>query len=147
MESDAQAFSPDNNGRAYIEQVSSDDFIQALLEHVVKLDALYGISNIRFIDNYSATFSAHTIGETELRLYSALKVSVDDVLNATTISNTVNILKNDRVALLNIIESFVDYRYIKAKANDLDTSYLNDEIHKQIIWKIDEYFNSLKSGM
>lgn len=137
---DATAFSDDYGARKLIKEVGPIQMKQALLEHVVKLEAMTGISNIRFVYDYSKDYKHHSIGESELRILETLSKSIDTIVSGDPIKEALNILEKDGVALFNIVSSFVDYRYVKAKASALDTSYLEDEDYKRIIWKIDEYF-------
>ena len=137
---DVSAFSDDYGARGLIKEVGRASMLQALLEHVVKLEAMVGISNVRFVYDYSENYKKHSIGESELRLFDKLSKSNDAIFSSNAVVEAVNILKKDGVALFNVVTSFVDYRYYKAKASALDTSYLNDDDYKRIIWKIDEYF-------
>ena len=137
---DVSAFSDDYGARNLIREVGKDNMMQALLEHIVKLEAMVGISNVRFVYDYSKNYKKHSIGESELRLFETLSKANDAIFSNNAVGDAVNILKKDGVALFNIVTSFVDYRYFKAKASALDTSYLNDDDYKRIIWKIDEYF-------
>lgn len=137
---DASAFSDDYNARSLIKEVGPMYMKQALLEHVVKLEAMVGISNVRFVYEYSKNYKNHSIGESELRLFQTLSLANDAIFSNNAVGDALKILEKDGVALFNIVTSFVDYRYFKAKASSLDTSYLNDDDYKRIIWKIDEYF-------
>ena len=53
---DISSFSNDFNSRKYIEEVGVLGFRQALLEHVVKLDACLGITNFRLITDYDKNY-------------------------------------------------------------------------------------------
>jgi len=137
---DVTAFTDDYGARSLMKEVGNKKMIQALLEHVIKLEAMVGISNIRFVYDYSKDYKNHSIGESELRLFDVLSKTNDAIFSDNAVEEAVNILKKDGVALFNIVTSFVDYRFFKAKASALDTSYLSDEDYKRMIWKIDEYF-------
>ena len=137
---DTSAFADDYGARALIKEVGVKRFEQALLEHVVKLDAMVGISNIRFVYDFSKDYQNHSVGESELRIMQTLELTNGAIIAGNPIKDAVKILEKDGVCLFNIVSSFVDYRYIKAKAPALDTEYLKDEDYKRIIWKIDEYF-------
>lgn len=54
-------------------------------------------------------------------------------------------LIRDGVALYNLAKSFVEIRYEKALKDELDTSYLFSDVHKSIIWKIEEHFKKMSN--
>lgn len=140
---DASSFTEQYSARSIIKTLEPDDFCQVLLEHVVKLDALKPIEEIRYIYDFDKDYDNHSIGETELRLYETLSLSVEDVFNTNAVKDAYRIIKSDMTALYNLIESFIDFRYLKGKRQELENKYLEDENHKQIIWKIEEYFHSI----
>ena len=136
---DISSFSNDFNSRKYIEEVGVLGFRQALLEHVVKLDACLGITNFRLITDYDKNYRKHSVGETELRIYETLSLVTEDVFN------DYKIITKDGVALYNLAKSFVEIRYEKALKDELDTSYLFSDVHKSIIWKIEEHFKKMSN--
>lgn len=140
---DVTSFSSDFNSRKYIEEIGREKFKEALLEHVVKLDACFGIINTRLITNYGKNYKEHTVGETELRIFETLSLANDDVFNDKAINDSYKIITKDGVALYNLAKSFVEFRYVKAEKNKLDTAYLFSDTHKAIIWKIEEYFKKM----
>ena len=139
---DIKSFSDDYNARKHIESVGQERFKQALLEHIIKLDAAFNIVNTRLIFEYNKDYTKHTTSETELRMFETLSLVVNDVFNNHAIADAYNILTKDGVALYNMAKSFVDFRYVKAEKNKLDTAYLTSENHKNIMWKIEEFFNN-----
>lgn len=142
---DSSSFSDDFNARKIIDEVGVVNFKQALLEHVVKLNAAFNIVNTRLIVDYNKDYTKHTVGETELRMYETLSLSVTDVFNTNAIRDALLMLEKDGVVLYNLVKSFVMFRYEKAEKAKLDTEYIKDEEHKQMIWKIEEHFKKLSS--
>lgn len=142
---DTSAFTEDFDSRKIIESIGVNNFKQALLEHIVKLDAAFNIVNTRAIIEYGKNYNVHTVGETELRLYETLSLSVTDVFNNHAIHDAEIIINKEGMALYNLAKSFVDFRYVKAKKKELDTMYMQSEDHKRIIWKIEEYFKKLST--
>ena len=142
---DISSFSNDFNSRKYIEEVGVLGFRQALLEHVVKLDACLGITNFRLITDYDKNYRKHSVGETELRIYETLSLVTEDVFNDKAINDAYKIITKDGVALYNLAKSFVEIRCEKALKDELDTSYLFSDVHKSIIWKIEEHFKKMSN--
>ena len=136
---DVNGFS-DNDSRKIIKDIGVYNFKRALLEHIIKLDAAFDIKKSKGLFEFSKDYKKHTVDETELRMLETLNLSIDDVFNKTAIKDAINILEKDGVALYNVIKSFVEYRYVKAKINELDTMYLKSDSHKHVMWKIDDYF-------
>lgn len=137
---DSSYFTDEYNARNIINSLSPNDFKQALLEHVVKLDAIKPIQELRYLYDFSKDYASHSIGETELRLYETLEIAVDDVFYIGAVNDAYKIITYDQNALYNVVESFIEFRYIKGQRHELDTRYLEDDLHKQIIWKIEDYF-------
>ncbi|MDO5568614.1 MAG: hypothetical protein Q4G04_00675 [bacterium] len=137
------SFTNDYNSREKIEKIGIINFERVLLEHVVKLDALYDIKKFRLLTSYSKDYENNSVGESELRLFELLSLSVDDVFNITAVEDAIKLLESDEVLLYNIVKSFVDFRYVKVKQVELDKSYINSDLHKRIMWNIQEYFNSV----
>ena len=135
----------DISSRKYIEEGGVLGFRQALLEHVVKLDACLGITNFRLITDYDKNYRKHSVGETELRIYETLSLVTEDVFNDKAINDAYKIITKDGVALYNLAKSFVEIRYEKALKDELDTSYLFSDVHKSIIWKIEEHFKKMSN--
>lgn len=140
---DNSSFTDDYGSRAVILGVGVSNFKQALLEHVVKFDAAFGITATRYVQEFGKNYNAHSVGETELRLFETLSLSVDDVFNKTAVYDALLIINNDGKALYNVVKSFVEYRYVKSKIGELESAYLKSVTHKEIIWKIDEYFKTI----
>lgn len=136
---DVKGFS-DSESRKIIKNIGVNNFKRALLEHIIKLDAAFDIKKSKKLFDFSKDYKKHTVDETELRMLETLNLSIDDVFNKTAIKDAINILEKDGVALYNVIKSFVEYRYVKARINELDTLYLKSDFHKQVMWKIDDYF-------
>ncbi len=139
---DTSGFS-DKNFRNIIKNIGVNNFKRALLEHIIKLDAAFDIKKSKGLFEFSKNYRNHTVDETELRMLETLFLSIDDVFNKTAIQDAINILNKDGIALYNVIKSFVEYRYVKAKIKELDTLYVKSESHKHVMWKIDDYFKTI----
>lgn len=133
---DISSFSDELESRKLIREIGVEKIKQALLEHVVKLEFMFGISNIRFVYDYSDEYKNHSIGESELRMLDILSNSE----SKEGINKALKLLETDGVLLLNIVTSFVDYRYAKRKVGLLDTSSLDKEEYQNIINIIDDFF-------
>lgn len=142
IEKDASSFTDEYNARKKIQMVTQSDLFQALLEHVVKLDAIQSIEEIRYIYDFDKDYAHHSIGETELRLYQTLSLSQEEAFDINAIKDAYRIITQDKTALYNLISSFIDFRYLKGKRQELENKYLEDDMHQKIISKIEEYFRS-----
>jgi len=137
------SFTDIDNARENVKEIGKENFYQAILENIVKVDALHGIEAVHLVIDFGKDYKKHSVGETELRLFETLSLSVEDVFNTTAISDAIKILKKDGVALYNAITSFVEFRYVRGEMQKLDVAYLSSDLHKRIIWKIEEYFKTI----
>ena len=103
---DISSFSDELESRKLIKEIGVEKIKQALLEHVVKLEFMSGISNVRFVYDYNDEYINHSIGESELRILDILA----DSDSKEGINKVLRLLETDGVLLLNIVTSFVDYR-------------------------------------
>ena len=133
---DISSFSDELESRKLIKEIGVEKIKQALLEHVVKLEFMSGISNVRFVYDYNDEYINHSIGESELRILDILA----DSYSKEGINKALRLLETDGVLLLNIVTSFVDYRYAKKKGGLLDTSSLDKEEYQNIINVINDFF-------
>lgn len=134
------SFTDESNSRERIKKIGKNKILQALMMHVVKLDAYTNIKTTRGIVEFSKNYTNHSVGESELRLFETLSLSVTDVFNKTAIYDAEKILLSDYKALYNIIYSFVDFRYVKNRITELEKGYFNNELHLAIIREIEEYY-------
>ena len=133
---DISSFSDELESRKLIKEIGVEKIKQALLEHVVKLEFMSGISNVRFVYDYNDEYINHSIGESELRILDILA----DSDSKEGITKVLRLLETDGVLLFNIVTSVVDYRYAKKKGGLLDTSSLDKEEYQNIINVINDFF-------
>ena len=139
-EDNVNSFTDENSSRERIKKIGKNKILEALMMHVVKLDAYTNIKATRGIVDFSKNYTNHSIGESELRLFETLSLSVTDVFNKTAIKDAEKILLSDYKALYNVIYSFVDYRYVKNRIAELEKKYYDSELHLAIIREIEEYY-------
>lgn len=143
VKNNPSSFSGDKS-REIIKKIGPLNIKKALLLNILKLQANFGINNLRNIESFSKNYAKHSIGETELRLMETISLSTDPKFGKKAIQEADYIISNEPTALLNVIKSFIESRYIKKQKEKLEKP-IYDLKYLDIIDNINKYYEGLNN--
>lgn len=124
--------------RKSIKKIGKNNIRKALLLNIIKLQSNIGIQKLRNITTFSKNYKNHTMEETEIRILETLLLSNNNMFKEKAIKEADYILTSDGTALINIVKSFIDTRYINKHTN-LDND-IYDLKYIDIIDNINKYY-------
>ena len=124
--------------REKITKLGKSNIKKALLINIIKIESNIGLSNLRNITTFSKNYANHTMEETEIRILQTLLLSKENKFKDKAIKECDYIISNEGTALINIVKSFIDTRYIN-KDNRLDNDIYSLE-YIDIIDNINKYY-------
>lgn len=128
---DVSSFS-DSESRKLIKEIGVSKLKKGLLINLLKVDYFLDIKKIRKIDKFSKNYDKHSVGETELRLLETLLLNNNEMFNKKAIKEALLIISSDGTALINILKSFIHFRYLNNVRKIIDNGILSDNYQKVI---------------